>query len=166
MLLQLGFRKERQKGSHVFYRHPDGRTTTLPNHPGRASTTRTRPPCRTTMSGARCPRERYRPPPRGATPRRTGARRRDSAADPPGAASGARRRPLVRAGAPPGPPGPRPSDPSRRPTSGRDRGAPRSSGLPAAVWDRHPGPGTGRAACSSGHAPTIRKGIGPKGCGP
>ncbi|MFP3867080.1 MAG: type II toxin-antitoxin system HicA family toxin [Desulfobacteraceae bacterium] len=25
----------RQKGSHVFYRHPDGRTTTLPNHPGR-----------------------------------------------------------------------------------------------------------------------------------
>jgi len=25
----------RQKGSHVFYRHPDGRTTTLPNHHGR-----------------------------------------------------------------------------------------------------------------------------------
>ena len=25
----------RQKGSHVFYRHPDGRTTTLPNHGGR-----------------------------------------------------------------------------------------------------------------------------------
>ncbi|HHW42624.1 MAG TPA: addiction module toxin, HicA family [Desulfotomaculum sp.] len=23
------------QGRHVFYRHPDGRTTTLPNHPGR-----------------------------------------------------------------------------------------------------------------------------------
>ncbi|MBI4249271.1 MAG: type II toxin-antitoxin system HicA family toxin [Elusimicrobia bacterium] len=22
----------RQKGSHAFYRHPDGRTTTLPHH--------------------------------------------------------------------------------------------------------------------------------------
>lgn len=35
VLLQLGFQAVRQKGSHVFYRHPDGRTTTLPNHPGR-----------------------------------------------------------------------------------------------------------------------------------
>ncbi len=35
VLLQLGFRRVRQKGSHVFYRHPDGRTTTLPNHAGR-----------------------------------------------------------------------------------------------------------------------------------
>jgi len=34
-LLRLGFKPVRQKGSHVFYRHPDGRTTTLPNHPGR-----------------------------------------------------------------------------------------------------------------------------------
>jgi predicted RNA binding protein YcfA (HicA-like mRNA interferase family) len=34
-LLRLGFQAVRQKGSHVFYRHPDGRTTTLPNHPGR-----------------------------------------------------------------------------------------------------------------------------------
>ena len=34
-LRQLGFEQTRQKGSHVFYRHPDGRTTTLPNHPGR-----------------------------------------------------------------------------------------------------------------------------------
>jgi predicted RNA binding protein YcfA (HicA-like mRNA interferase family) len=34
-LLALGFRQERQKGSHVFYRHPDGRTTTVPSHPGR-----------------------------------------------------------------------------------------------------------------------------------
>jgi len=35
VLLRLGFEIVRQKGSHVFYRHPDGRTTTLPNHPGR-----------------------------------------------------------------------------------------------------------------------------------
>jgi len=35
VLLQLGFQAVRQKGSHVFYRHPDGRTTTFPNHPGR-----------------------------------------------------------------------------------------------------------------------------------
>ncbi len=35
VLLHLGFKEVRQKGSHVFYRHPDGRTTTVPNHPGR-----------------------------------------------------------------------------------------------------------------------------------
>ena len=35
LLRHLGFESVRQKGSHVFYRHPDGRTTTLPNHPGR-----------------------------------------------------------------------------------------------------------------------------------
>jgi len=35
LLRQLGFEPVRQKGSHVFYRHSDGRTTTLPNHPGR-----------------------------------------------------------------------------------------------------------------------------------
>jgi predicted RNA binding protein YcfA (HicA-like mRNA interferase family) len=35
VLSQLGFQPVRQKGSHIFYRHPDGRTTTLPNHPGR-----------------------------------------------------------------------------------------------------------------------------------
>ena len=34
-LLKLGFKPVRQKGSHVFYKHPDGRTTTVPNHPGR-----------------------------------------------------------------------------------------------------------------------------------
>jgi len=34
LLLSLGFQAVRQKGSHVFYRHPDGRTT-VPNHPGR-----------------------------------------------------------------------------------------------------------------------------------
>jgi predicted RNA binding protein YcfA (HicA-like mRNA interferase family) len=35
VLLHLGFARTRQRGSHVFYRHPDGRTTTLPHHPGR-----------------------------------------------------------------------------------------------------------------------------------
>jgi len=35
VLLSLGFKTVRQKGSHVFYRHPDGRTTTVPNHRGR-----------------------------------------------------------------------------------------------------------------------------------
>lgn len=35
VLLRLGFKPVRQRGSHVFYRHADGRTTTLPNHPGR-----------------------------------------------------------------------------------------------------------------------------------
>jgi predicted RNA binding protein YcfA (HicA-like mRNA interferase family) len=34
-LIRIGFERVRQKGSHVFYRHPDGRTTTLPNHAGR-----------------------------------------------------------------------------------------------------------------------------------
>jgi len=32
VLLRLGFQKVRQKGSHAFYRHPDGRTTTVPHH--------------------------------------------------------------------------------------------------------------------------------------
>ena len=35
LLRRLGFVAVRQTGSHVFYRHPDGRTTTVPNHPGR-----------------------------------------------------------------------------------------------------------------------------------
>jgi predicted RNA binding protein YcfA (HicA-like mRNA interferase family) len=35
VLTRLGFSRVRQKGSHVFYRHDDGRTTTVPNHPGR-----------------------------------------------------------------------------------------------------------------------------------
>ncbi len=35
VLRRLGFEPTRQKGSHVFYRHPDGRTTTVPNHPRR-----------------------------------------------------------------------------------------------------------------------------------
>ncbi len=32
LLLRLGFEKVRQKGSHAFYRHPDGRVTTIPHH--------------------------------------------------------------------------------------------------------------------------------------
>ena len=35
LLFLLGFERVRQKGSHVFYRHPDGRTTTVPHHRGR-----------------------------------------------------------------------------------------------------------------------------------
>ncbi|KYK32687.1 MAG: type II toxin-antitoxin system HicA family toxin [Theionarchaea archaeon] len=35
LLLKFGFKKVRQKGSHVFYRHPDGRYTTVPHHRGR-----------------------------------------------------------------------------------------------------------------------------------
>ncbi|MBN1973724.1 MAG: type II toxin-antitoxin system HicA family toxin [Sedimentisphaerales bacterium] len=32
LLLRLGFEKVRQKCSHAFYRHPDGRVTTVPHH--------------------------------------------------------------------------------------------------------------------------------------
>ena len=35
VLLLLGFKKVRQKGSHAFYKHPDGRCTTLPHHGAR-----------------------------------------------------------------------------------------------------------------------------------
>lgn len=35
LLTHLGFDAVRRKGSHIFYRHADGRTTTLPKHPGR-----------------------------------------------------------------------------------------------------------------------------------
>ena len=34
-LTRLGFAAVRQKGSHVFHRHPGGRTTTVPHHGGR-----------------------------------------------------------------------------------------------------------------------------------
>jgi predicted RNA binding protein YcfA (HicA-like mRNA interferase family) len=34
ILFRLGFEFTRQKGSHRFYKHPDGRYTTLPHHPG------------------------------------------------------------------------------------------------------------------------------------
>jgi predicted RNA binding protein YcfA (HicA-like mRNA interferase family) len=32
LLFALGFEAKRRSGSHVFYRHPDGRYTTLPHH--------------------------------------------------------------------------------------------------------------------------------------
>lgn len=32
ILFKLGFEVKRQKGNHVFYRHPDNRYTTLPHH--------------------------------------------------------------------------------------------------------------------------------------
>jgi len=35
ILFSIGFIKVRQKGSHVFYRHSDGRTTTIPFHTGK-----------------------------------------------------------------------------------------------------------------------------------
>ena len=34
ILEKIGFRFIRQKGSHMFFDHPDGRTTVIPNHPG------------------------------------------------------------------------------------------------------------------------------------
>jgi predicted RNA binding protein YcfA (HicA-like mRNA interferase family) len=34
ILLKIGFVQKRQKGSHVFFEHPDGRITVIPNHPG------------------------------------------------------------------------------------------------------------------------------------
>lgn len=33
-LESLGFVQVRQRGSHKFFRHPDGRTTTVPDHRG------------------------------------------------------------------------------------------------------------------------------------
>jgi len=35
VLFALGFERVRQKGSHVFYRHIDGRITTVPYHNSR-----------------------------------------------------------------------------------------------------------------------------------
>jgi predicted RNA binding protein YcfA (HicA-like mRNA interferase family) len=35
ILARLGFVETRQKGSHKQFRHPDGRVTTVPFHPGR-----------------------------------------------------------------------------------------------------------------------------------
>lgn len=34
ILFRIGFEIIRQKGSHRFYKHPDGRYTTLPHHKG------------------------------------------------------------------------------------------------------------------------------------
>ena len=35
IVLKLGFIKTRQKGSHAFYKHSDGRYTVIPHHPSR-----------------------------------------------------------------------------------------------------------------------------------
>ncbi len=35
LLFHLGFQKIRQKGSHAFYKHNDGRITTIPHHGNR-----------------------------------------------------------------------------------------------------------------------------------
>jgi predicted RNA binding protein YcfA (HicA-like mRNA interferase family) len=35
ILERFGFRETRQRGSHKQFRHPDGRTTTVPIHQGR-----------------------------------------------------------------------------------------------------------------------------------
>lgn len=32
ILFKLGFQQKRQKGSHKFFQHPDGRTTVIPDH--------------------------------------------------------------------------------------------------------------------------------------
>jgi len=34
ILFKMGFYMVRQKGSHIFYRHPDGRYTTIPHPSG------------------------------------------------------------------------------------------------------------------------------------
>lgn len=33
-LISMGFAQVRQRGSHKFFRHPDGRTVTVPDHQG------------------------------------------------------------------------------------------------------------------------------------
>jgi len=56
LLFQLGFKRVRQKGSHVFYRHPDGRTTTIPHHKGRILA---RPLTRTILKEIEITKEEY-----------------------------------------------------------------------------------------------------------
>lgn len=34
IIKKIGFEFVRQRGSHMFFRNPDGRITTIPNHPG------------------------------------------------------------------------------------------------------------------------------------
>jgi len=34
ILKKLGFELKRQEGSHMFFEHPDGRTTVIPSHGG------------------------------------------------------------------------------------------------------------------------------------
>lgn len=57
VLFRLGFTMIRQKGSHVFYRHPDGRTTTLPHHQG---SDLARPLIREILREIDCTPERFR----------------------------------------------------------------------------------------------------------
>tara|TARA_Y100000031_G_C7980676_1_gene274575 strand:+ start:150 stop:371 length:222 start_codon:yes stop_codon:yes gene_type:complete len=35
VLTKMGFAEIRQKGSHKYFKHPDGRATVVPVHPGR-----------------------------------------------------------------------------------------------------------------------------------
>lgn len=35
VLEKIGFVNTRRKGSHFFFKHPDGRTTVVPVHPGK-----------------------------------------------------------------------------------------------------------------------------------
>lgn len=35
ILTHNGFIKIRQEGSHIFYKHPNGKTTVVPNHQGK-----------------------------------------------------------------------------------------------------------------------------------
>ncbi len=35
ILLKIGFKEIRQRGSHKYFKHPDGRTTVVPVHSGR-----------------------------------------------------------------------------------------------------------------------------------
>jgi len=35
ILLRIGFMEIRQSGSHIFFQHPDGRTTLVPKHGGK-----------------------------------------------------------------------------------------------------------------------------------
>jgi len=35
IIKKLGFEKIRQEGSHIFFKHPDGRTTVIPFHAGK-----------------------------------------------------------------------------------------------------------------------------------
>lgn len=35
ILKKLGFERKRQSGSHIFFAHPDGRTTVVPRHNGK-----------------------------------------------------------------------------------------------------------------------------------
>ena len=32
IIMRIGFKFKRQKGSHKFFQHPDGRTTIIPDH--------------------------------------------------------------------------------------------------------------------------------------